>query len=346
MPQANDITAPGKAARILAWGQAKVRKTWWCLEAAKAGFNVVLFDGDDGWDIIKQIKFSPEALARISIVDCVDKQGVPVFKNFVDILARDYETFTWDEQAKCRALSTVPSHSYYSFDITKFTSDDVLVFDSHKALVWSTIYAFALQHNIDLADAKKIEWDGYGYEMNFLDSIINFFHKVRCHIIVVGHEVEYEKRAQKDGPGAKKGDVLWSRTQIKSSSNNHATSMLSHFSDVLWFHRTGAQSISINTGGEPSRIGGSRHFPPRDYDFERPQGSTLEILTAAMVLEAATGKASGAKCEGITFIPLGTPAHNIVDKKAQISVTGGDSSNPQQINLAAMKPLVLTPAKK
>lgn len=270
MSNAASFLRQGRRIRLLVYGDPKTQKTWWTCLAAKAGYNVLLVDGDDGCSILSTMLsigvLDEKDLSHIYIINAVDKEGVPVFMNFAHLMAGETRAFLWDNDVRARAFETKPEHSFVSINTSKLTSNDVLVFDSWKALSWSVKTNYALTQHLNLADASRDGWEGYGYESRFLDCVMNWFHRLECHVVIIDHNYEYDKR-NNPKPG-EQSKILWSKTLPVSSSSNHSFSMLSHLTDIVWFHRLTSASVYISTTGDLTRIGGCRHHAPGDFRLQ------------------------------------------------------------------------------
>jgi len=266
MSNASSFLSNDKRIRLLLWGEPKTKKTWWAMRAAEAGYNVLLIDGDDGawrWPI------SDAAMSRINIVNCLDDTNRSTFKDFMSIMARNNAPVLWDNTTKSVAQQTQPEHSYLYIDKPKLSFRDVIVVDSWKALVYSTLADFARSQNIDMSDADKVEWDGYGFEGRFLDFIINWFHKLPCHVIVINHSYNYDKRSQPKKGSGEKSVVLWSKTIPISSSANHSFSTMSHWTDIVYMERISESLVYANTGASEVRAGGCRHYPSKQLPWDK-----------------------------------------------------------------------------
>ena len=251
-----------KPLRELVFGPPKAKKTWWAAKAAEAGFNVVLVDGDDGTHILNQI--SDEAKSRIQIVDAVDKLNKSIMAVFMVNLLKG-KPFVWDEQVKSMIVGNKnDEHSHYTFDVSKFTMNDVLIIDSWTALSWSVAFRYCIENAIDLSNATKTEWDGYGWSGRMLNWILNQLSALPCHVIVIGHQDEYSKR-KSDGK-----TVEFTRTQVKSVSGPHSMQIAKHFSDVLFFKIVGS-AFKIDASANKDRDGGSRNIEPKTFDWNELQ---------------------------------------------------------------------------
>lgn len=294
MPMASDDVLDPRL-KILAYGREKSKKSWWCARAAEAGFNVVFINGEHGGtQIINNVP--KEARERILICNVADTVDRPVFASFSAQFLKPGNNFTWDEQKQ----QSVPglrdiTHSFIEFDASKLTLNDVLVFDSWTTLSQSASHSYAIDHNIDVTDAEKTEWDGYGFEGRFLDFILAKLKALPCHVFVTAHAYTYEKWNDKKGPERK---MLWSREQPISSSGPHGGKVPTAFNDVLFFDRVSSEYFTIDTGGSKNSVGGSRLFPPYVHKWAE--------LPPAEFFKKVGCKPTGAPCLGARWIAPGT----------------------------------------
>ena len=210
--------------RLLCYGPAKSKKTWWIGKAAEAGYNVLLLDGDNGWHILKQIK--PEAQKRIQVVNVMDELNQVIFAPMLTRLMKTGKII-WDEKAKKTQFQT--NENCISIDLTKLTANDVLVVDSWTALVTSLMWQFAKENTIDLSEADKNDWDFYGWAGRLSLWVASRLTALPCHIVVIAHATMYEKRS-KDGK-----KIISQKRQIIGTSGPNAMQMPSKFSDILYF---------------------------------------------------------------------------------------------------------------
>ena len=261
MPPANKSIQHGDLLRAFIYGADKTKKTWWALRAAEAGFNVVLLDGDGGSSIVRQIK--PEFHERILIADLLDSLDRAVFAEFMAMFLREGNSFTWDEDDRQFVLRPKAEHAHLVVDSSKLGPDTVLIVDSWTALAASTVFRYALENNLDLSDAARTDWDGYGWQGRFLTFVAQKLKALRCHVIVIGHQTVYEKRSS-DGK-----TVLSSRTVPVSSSNNHAMALTKNFNEVLYFQALGPSTFKVSASGGADLVAGSRVLEPRVYDWDK-----------------------------------------------------------------------------
>jgi len=249
--------------RILEYGPAKSKKTWWIGKAAEAGYNVLFLDGDNGWHILKQIK--PEAQKRIQIIDARDKLGQPMFAAFLTSLLKRGK-IVWDNKAR-KIENIKPNENCIAIDLNKFGQFDIVVIDSWTALARSLMLQYAKEHMIDLTDADDQDEDKWGY-YRWAGTLINWlatqFTALDCHIAVIGHADQYEKRS-KDGKS-----VIFSKRQVKSTSGPNAMQLPSQFSEILYFYPKG-KAFKIDTFGTDEADGGSRLIAPGTYNWDALQ---------------------------------------------------------------------------
>lgn len=297
MPMATDLAVNDRLLRIFAYGREKSKKTWWAARACELGFNTILINGEKGGtQIVKNIP--AKAREKLLIVNVVNTPTRAIFAAFMANLCRPGNVFTWDEQDSCTifGLRNI-QHSFVEFDVTKLTENDVVIIDSWTTLAASVFFAYAIEHKIDLTNAAREEWDGFGWEGRFLDFVLNSISTWPCHVIVIGHAVVYEKYNDKKGSERK---LLSATTQPISSSGPHASKVCNKFNDVLYFDRAANSSeiFTINTGGTKNSSGGSRIMPPLEARWEE---IGIEKFFSAVGI-----KSSNAPCLGARFIDVGT----------------------------------------
>ncbi len=261
MAQLHDKLADGKMLlRILAYGPAKSKKTWWAAKAAEAGFRVHLLDGDNGWQILKNIDKSAQHL--IEVIDLVDKTKDAVFAVAMTQLLKDGKLL-WNENTKASA-KLKPENATVNIDLANYNHEDILVVDSWTALVWSLVMRYSKENGIDLTDPEKADREFYGWGNSMTKWMLNQLQSLPCHVIVIGHSTVYEKYENK-GKG-KPAELVMQRRQPVSTSGPNAMQMASKFSDVLYFSVKGS-SFKIDVDGDNDKDGGSRGLPPKVYNW-------------------------------------------------------------------------------
>lgn len=261
--------------RILAYGPAKSKKTWWAANAAVSGFRVHILDGDNGWQILKNIP--KEAQERIEVIDLVDKTKQAVFAVALTQLLKDGKLL-WDEEKKVSA-KLKPADATVQLDLGELNHEDILVIDSWTALVWSLVMRYAKENGVDLSNPEKADRDFYGWGNSLTKWMLNQLQSLPCHVIVIGHATVYEKYS-KDGK-----TLEAQRRQPISTSGPNAMMMASKFSDILYFSVKGS-SFKIDVDGDNDKDGGSRGLPPKVYNWEDLQ---FKDVCAAYGIPLPTG---------------------------------------------------------
>jgi len=338
MPTAADkIDNEETLLRIVVYGPARSRKTWWTLKFAELGFNVHLLDADKGWEIVHQIK--PEARKLINVIDCADTDKPIACWFLVNLMRR--RKMLWDEQAK--EIPTVnaninQAHAHYALNFNKLTRNDVLIIDSWSAIVASLFMRYFQEQNVDLYEVDENERNKRA-EFGWTGTLANFFldqiTSLPCHVILVGHETVWEKRGTKTVNGRKQEVIEFTRTQLASTSGPNARDIIRRFGNALHFGLTLTGDTTINTQCDPEEDAGSRIVPPKKYSWAELQPAKL--------------------CElGRVYIPDGTqqseavqwfgPNSDLTLEKAGLTaalaptVIKGNQSVPTEVNVP--KPVV------
>lgn len=305
--------------RVLAYGNAKTKKTWWAGKAAEAGYNVLLLDGDDGWHILKQIK--PEAQKRIQVVNMTDNRGKPIFAAAMARLLKD-GSLIWNEETK-QSAKLNPNANCININLDSFDSNSVVVMDSWTAYTVSLMLQYAKENMIDLSVAEEGDdkWGYYRWAGALATWNLVQLTALSCHVIVVAHTDVYEKRS-KDGKR-----VEWSKRQVKSTSGPHAMQLPAKFSDILYFYQKGT-ATKISTKGSEEADGGSRLVAPGEYNWEDLQFKAL-IKAAGLALPKADNP----------LIDYSLPTGSTTKKKSAIQISGRAQSAKPNLVKPVTKPI-------
>lgn len=253
----NHNTKKTEFLRVLMYGPSHTKKTWWAGAAAEAGFNVLMLNGDGNFQVLYNL--TEAAQARVRLINCKDGMKQPTFCHTIARLLNTTNTVVWDD-VNNRVVNNFKNidkeHGHFVLDVKKLTSNDVFVVDAWTSLCGSMLVDFANTHNIDLSDAAKQEWDGYGHNGRQATWVLDQLKALPCHVIVVAHEAVWEKR--RGGKGPDKNDVLATRLQIVSTSANHAKIVPSKFTDCLHTELVGVNQLSIDGRPHGDQEGGSR----------------------------------------------------------------------------------------
>jgi len=250
--------------RLLYFGSQKTRKTWAALTAAEAGFNVILLDMDHGYHIaLDNVK--DEHQKRITLIECRDSLKAARACTFMTKFLKTGKVWFDEKERKPISVQQHLNDDCIELDVDRhLNKNTVLIVDSYTALCASLQFQYAKENGIDLADAKKTEWDGYGWVGRLASWIIEKLSQLPCHVIVVGHKSIYEKYK---GSG-KDRKIDWTRLQVKSVSGPHSMTIGDKFSDILFFEAVSQIRTTIDTRPGKDREGGSRIIKPGLYDWE------------------------------------------------------------------------------
>lgn len=325
MPVMSDKSAQeSRLLRMFLYGKGKTKKTTWACKAAELGYNVLHIDGDDGAHVLWQEGIiNHDAWGKITTVNVVDTLDRAVFASFMARFCKDGNEFIWDEQKKQIAFASVadPNHSHISFCPSLLTPNDIIITDSWTMLSASSMLSYAKEQNIDLSEADKTEWGGYGFQNRFLDFVIRQLKALPCHVIVIGHATTYEKYSNKDLDPTGKARIISQTVQPISSTGPHAQKLDGSFSDVLYFSKISDTAYYINTGGSKDRVGGSRHFDGAEYPWR--DFSIAKFFAAANSIPAQNSPPTGWQFfeAGEKPVNLIVPAKPVLVKSAAVPIT-------------------------
>lgn len=316
---------------VLAYGPSQTKKTWWAGAAAEAGFNVIYIDGDGHLQTLRNL--SPEAQSRIHVFSVVDGFKKPYMAEFTTRLLRTGKILWDDVEGRIVKRPENDSHLHIGLDLTQLDANWVVVIDSWTALSWSLLLRFCLENNIDLSEAEEPENKRgmYGYMGQILDWHVEKLTSIPCHLIVIGHADAYDKIRTEEKFGKKKEILLFSRTQIKSSSRPHAMKMPKNFDEVAQFFLQGNR-VKIDTRPHEDADGGSRSNPMlanwEDLQF-------IDIIKAS---GAALPNPDVAKtCEGVVYYDPEPQAEQGRGEQEQTEVQTESATNVVPGNATRLK---------
>jgi len=298
------INAGNQLLRVLAFGRQKTKKTWWACAAAEANFNVLLLDGEDGWQIAKNL--SADAQQRVQVVSLQEQTKKAVFARFLTHLLKK-GSITWNEVEK-KAQTLNPDSNCIQIDLLNRTARDILVIDSWTALCWSLQFEFANENNIDLSEAEKGEWDFYGWGGRLATFFLKQLQTIPCHVVVIGHVTTYVKMKKSNSKKESK-EIDYTRDLLISTSNPHSMMIGALFSDILTFKQLSDSVNKIDVSGNEEKEGGSRTIKPGMYDWEKLQfadicrQSKIELPTKDNPLWDLELKTGGAKPVASNVLP-------------------------------------------
>ena len=285
MPRGNELKPEHTLLKGLILGDPKAGKTEWVLKAAEAGFNVLYFDGDVAGQTIQAV--DAKVRDRIFYLDVSDRLSGGLDPRMVTLCAAFFteSTFMWND-TKGELYSRVKdAHDETSgaaldeiWEIRPARLDHNWVFamDSWTTLSYSAMVDKANQEGISLADIEKAERNLYQGTGNRLTNMLSTIQKMQCHVAVIGHPAQYEKRKNPAGSSVrstKETDQIieWTKMVPTSSSNPHGLKMGKFFSDIGWIDvdKFGKRVMTFDITSE--RVSGGHMVgkgdPRGDYNF-------------------------------------------------------------------------------
>jgi len=269
MPMMDTSLDRASLVRVLCYGQALTRKTTWALRAAEAGFNIIYFGFDHNFQAAAQL--SPEARGRIYHFDMRLPEDKPDNNGALTLVSAAQPTSVFfDENLRVyTSLNKLdPEIAYTRIDLTKTTSNDIIVIDSWTSFI--TMLALSQRPVLDAKNVPKLEWDDYAKVRLLVDLFIKNIMKMDAHLIVIGHAESYAKRKQDVSPKAPANEAVEQiRLQPMSITRAHAETMTKEFTDVLFFETPNAMvGPRISSKGSVDFDAGCRRLPPFDKKFD------------------------------------------------------------------------------
>lgn len=257
--------------RVLCFGPAKTRKTWWAGTAAAAGFNLTIIDGENGTGILKQLPKS--ALPNIQRVAVNQSTTGSTMAAFLMLMLEHQEFVYCPRTRKKMALGGLKDEQqYYVVDLNLFTQSDVLLIDSWTQIIRDITEDFKDLNNLDVFEGKIAATSSSGKEDKFayfnycnlvLDTIVSRLNGLPCHVIMTAHRDFYTHEVRE---GASKRDET--HVQVLSTSGNQAAKVPAAFGDVIYFELANdGMHSTLSTKGSKTRISGGRRVAPKEEKF-------------------------------------------------------------------------------
>lgn len=285
MPRADQMNKRPPLIHGMVLAEEKNGKTTWALEAAEAGFNVLVLDGDNASQRLKDL--TPAAQSRVFYMDVSDDLVGDVDPRMIETVSAFFtaSTFLWNDSTQ-REYSRKDSHDpetgacldeIWEIKPARFDHNWIILLDAWTTLSYSAMLAKATSEGVDIADVERIERNIYQGVGNRLTNIAITQQKAPCHTIVCGHPSQYEKRKSQSGKTVKEATkendqiVEWTKMIPKSSSNAHGFSIGKFFSDIIWIDINAAGKRVLNCEKSAGRTSGgnfnSKGDPRVDHRF-------------------------------------------------------------------------------
>ena len=255
MPRASEMPGESVFAHPLIIGVEKSGKSDWAMKAAEAGFNVLYLDGDVAGATLKDQ--TQAAKERIFYMDFSDdlaggKHDPRMINLMTDFMGSS--RFVWNDtqQKKYNLRNAGESDEVWEIRPAALDWRWVLVIDSWTTLSYSGMLSKAIDLGVDIADVEKVNREIYAGVGNRLTNMLTIIQKMKCHVIVIGHPSEYQKKKMPDRSTQREVKEIdqiieWTRMIPKSHSNPHGLTMGKFFTDVGWMDvtRGGKRELSF-----------------------------------------------------------------------------------------------------
>ena len=284
MSRATNQPEETQLVKLLLIGESKSGKDHYAMEAAEAGFNLILLDGDVGRQTVNRKKsdgsyfFSEAARYRTFLIDAADRVDSTRFGRIVSDLFSARPIAYWDDTNSKIVnpnLDDLTESEVWEIAVTKLTHNDILVIDTWTSLSYSEMRRIAAVQGEKLEDMDKAPRDVYQPVGNKLTAFLTMIQHIQCHVIVLAHPdefLQYKKPLNKSQRDAKEGDLVLKKQIMipKSSSKPHGYTMGKYFSDILWIEQSHTEERWIDGRTDPNKIVGSRFTgrkKSKEYSF-------------------------------------------------------------------------------
>lgn len=255
--------------RVLVYGNAKTRKTWWGGTAAET-HNVYLLNGDRNTGILRNIPEEYRDNIHLIPVALDANPKSTSFLKFLTLLFEEQQFFYCYETSNKIEISKMRDDKIYLVcDLSKLSKRDLLLADSWTALVKDVSHEYMIDHNINAwagsmaSNTSNNKYAYYQYSGILLDNLLSGINKLPCHVMLTAHQDEYEKEFKENNITKKK-----TVTQVLSSSGNQAAKLPAVFGDTLWFtHNNDSTKTIIDSTPNKNRAGGGARLRPDKFEF-------------------------------------------------------------------------------
>jgi hypothetical protein len=266
-------------AKLLLIADGKLGKSFYAAMAAKAGFNVLYFDGDVAMATISGMTkvqppatkpvLSPEEASRIyvlSIGDTVESGGRDT--KMVDVLNEftKAKVFRWNDTDQRVAKRADTDKEVWEIRPGLMGPNDIWVLDSWTSYCESLMQWVGEANGVQVSEAKTHEmrpvYQGGGLKATEMLQVIR---SMPCNVIVLGHPDEYTHTTLKEGvtkgKATEKDQIVdWTKMIAKTVSKPQGLVMPKYFTDVAWMEYSPAGTERrLNFKPHNDKVGGG-HF--------------------------------------------------------------------------------------
>lgn len=179
--------------RVMIYGPPKAGKTKLLADLVNAGYEVILFDLDNGWQVLLNW-VKPEFFDKVTIIQIPDTQKDPVGivtvgKFFEAPVTTPIHICEKHGKAGC-VVCKVGVDKITTLQKDKFGPKTVVAIDSVSQLTASAV-AFAAKGILAnlFTNHQKIEWDHYNHEGMLLSAVMSQVQHAKFHVICISHDL-------------------------------------------------------------------------------------------------------------------------------------------------------------
>lgn len=252
--------------KMLLTAEAKMGKTHYAAQAAAAGFNVLMLDGDGGAATVARLPL--ETRRNIYLLNCGDQLVAGLRDSRFQDTIREFTSmakFRWNDTAGRIATRNDREGEIWQIEPAKIDHTCVLILDAWTGYVESLQLKCAREVGVDIQTATTQQMRPV-YQMSGLraTALLQMFRAARCHVICIAHADEYQHTKAPDGKtvsGVKEGEreILWTKRIPKSTSRPHGLQMAKYFTDSPWMALSGSGKRQLDFRTQAERVGGG-HF--------------------------------------------------------------------------------------
>lgn len=264
MPRGNNLPAESKLIKMLLIGPAMVGKSHYAMQAALGGFNIFYLDGDVAG---RALAGQPNAIKeRIFYMDARDTMDEGVytarFNSLFDTLTTTPVLYWNDSKQKSvRVAPPEEDDAVWAIRLSRLGPRDVLVIDSLTSLSNSVMRAIGEAAGVDLTDIERAERGIYASARNRMSGFMTMIRAARCHVILIAHADEWEKRRRNPGKVKEmsKEDnmiVVGTRSVPMTVSKPFGAAIAKDFTDCGWMTITSMGKREIDFTPQADREGG------------------------------------------------------------------------------------------
>lgn len=189
----NDLNTDGnfESVTVLLFGAPKSGKTASLASLAEAGFHIHLLDLERGVKTLLDPNIlKPEFRKNVTVYRIPDTQATPTAIDSLIRIVKIRKVDICDAHGKvnCVTCKKESPTKFTTLDLTKFTSNDILVIDTLSQLAESAIN-HVMNPVLAKDDTAKAEWTDYRKQGDLMSIVLGFIQAGGINVVALTHEV-------------------------------------------------------------------------------------------------------------------------------------------------------------